>query len=189
MYRVGVLPFITSTNRPMLHGQCTEAAIRELMESPPHRWKASRTRHHVTSGRARERYLFIALSVVTRRRPKPPTQWTLYVWLAVVHLNSIATGGSCSSAAVLTFSTSYPTTSRLNESWNPLYFILFAPTISASILVLFTLPNEFHLTLVYILDEKSPWTNPTLYTSSLHRTTMEQLPSVASPSQTNLTGL
>lgn len=116
-------------------------------------------------------------------------QWTLYVWLAVVHLNSIATGGSCSSAAVLTFSTSYPTTSRLNESWNPLYFILFAPTISASVLVLFTLPNEFQLTLVYILDKKSPWTNPTLYTSSLHRTTMEQLPSVASPSQTNLTGL
>lgn len=77
MYSVGVLPFITSTNRPMLHGHCTEAAIRELMESPPHRWKASRTRHHVTSGRARERYLFIALSVVTRRRPKPPTMDTL----------------------------------------------------------------------------------------------------------------
>lgn len=61
----------------MLHGHCTEAAIRELLESPPHRWKASRTRHHVTSGRARERYLFIALSVVTRRRPKPPTMDTL----------------------------------------------------------------------------------------------------------------
>lgn len=78
MYSVGVLCL---SLLPQIDQCFTDTARKPQLESLWSRrhtaGKASRTRHHVTSGRARERYLFIALSVVTRRRPKPPTMDTL----------------------------------------------------------------------------------------------------------------